>query len=513
MTNDMMQIRLPKLLFVLFNTTIIVLLSSCENSNNSASFAPIASDCSNISAINLNNITDDYYAKQFYLDQMKVKTAWQNQLNRDKCFGNGITITVVDSGVEGKHEDLIDNIDNAGSYDVISQKKGLLPRPNSNHGTNVAGIIVAGINGFGVVGIANRSKLQSYNLLKDRNLANELIALQASGDISNNSWGPPDRWARLSPSHISWRNALDYQVKNGRNGKGTIYVWAGGNGALAEDNSNYDGYANYRKVIAVAYLGANNRKGISSEKGANILISAPGENIYTTKLTPLNGKASSCADIDCRYTKSFDKTSAATPMVSGAIALLLESNANLGWRDVRKIIAQSAARIDADDSDWVKNGAGLWVNHKYGYGLIDVEKSIDLAQNWTNLGTEKNYQTSQQFTINNDIDSKQKSTFTLTIPTNVGISQLEAVELIVDTTHSYWADLTIELVSPQGTTSVLAEKHLCTCTKQTLENWVFSSSRLIGENPHGEWQILIQDLRPDNNKGNVDKITLNIYGT
>ena len=530
------------------------ILSACGSSNNSASFAPIAPeppdytrnstatysfDCSNISSIDLNNITDDYYANQFHLKQMKVKTAWQNQFDRDKCFGNGVTITVVDNGVERQHEDLIDNIDSKGSYDFISQRKGHLPIPNSksfpNHGTNVAGIIAAAANGFGVIGIANKSKIQSYNLIafEGRTDVDVIIAMQASGHISNNSWGPSDRFPKLLASPVLWRRVIDNQVKNGRNGKGTIYVWAAGNGGRMCDpfpppprrpllincnnNSNYDGYTNYRKVIAVAALNGESRA-IFSEKGANILISAPGVDIYTTKLTPGANEPFYCSGIDCRYTKEFSGTSAAAPMVSGAIALLLENNPDLGWRDVRKIIAQSATKTDADDSDWVQNGAGLWVNHQYGYGLIDVEKSIDLAQNWTNLGTEKSYQTSQQFTTNNDIDSKQKSTFTLTIPTDVGISQLESVEIIIDTSHSYWADLTIELVSPQGTTSVLAETHICNaqCSikkGQTLKNWVFSSSRLIGENPRGEWQILIQDLFPEEDTGKVDKITLNLYGT
>jgi subtilisin-like proprotein convertase family protein/chitodextrinase len=475
--------------------------------------------CDDISSIDLSHITDEYYGNQYYLTQMGIQTAWQNQLNEQKCFGNGITVTLVDDGVDSRHEDLFSNIDLTGSYDFISNKKSIIPTPQTPHGTFVAGIVAANANGFGVVGISNKSKIQSYNILSanPQSIANKVSAMSATGEISNNSWGPSDAFPILAGSSQLWKLAIDNGVENGRQGKGTIYVWAGGNGGMKLNNSNYDGYVNYRKVIAVGATDGQNKIASFSEEGANILITAPGLNIYTTQLTPSNAGEQSNG-IDNRYMSNFGGTSSAAPMVSGVIALLLETYPNLGWRDVRKIIALSAKRIDSGDADWTQNGAQYWVNHKYGYGLIDAPKMLETAKNWTNLTTETAYKTSQTYTSNNAISTKVSSVFTLSVPANTGISKLEAVEININTEHPYWADLSIELLSPQGTKSILTKTHKCdkrcgSANSQSLKTWIFSSARLIDENPHGEWKVLIKDGFPDENNGTVTKISLNLYGT
>jgi kexin len=499
----------------LFNDDYVFLPDYSKNRSASYSF-----NCSDISSIDLSNITDEYYVNQSYLTQMGIQPAWQKKLSEQKCFGNGITVTVVDDGVDSRHEDLSANIDLAGSYDFIFDTRSSISTPsrNNTHGTSVAGIIAASVNGFGVVGIANKSKIQSYNLLFNQTItmANEVSAMGATGEISNNSWGPSDVSPILAGSSQLWKLAIDNGVKNGRQGKGTIYVWSGGNGGLKLNNSNYDGYANYRKVIAVGATDGNRKIASFSEEGANILITAPGVGIYTTQLTP--SIISQSNGIDNRYTSNFGGTSASAPMVSGVIALLLETYPNLGWRDVRKIIALSAKRIDSGDADWTQNGAQYWVNHKYGYGLIDAPKMLETAKNWTNLTTETAYKTSQTYTSNNAISTKVSSVFTLSVPANTGISKLEAVEININTEHPYWADLSIELLSPQGTKSILTKTHKCdkrcgSANSQSLKTWIFSSARLIDENPHGEWRVLIKDGFPKEDNGTVTKISLNLYGT
>jgi hypothetical protein len=66
-------------------------------------------------------------------------------------------------------------------------------------------------------------------------------------------------------------------------------------------------------------------------------------------------------------------------MAAGIIALMLEANPELSWLDVQYILVNSCVRTDVDDSDWKQNGAGRWVNHKFGFGLIDTARAVQLS--------------------------------------------------------------------------------------------------------------------------------------
>ncbi|WP_152986643.1 S8 family serine peptidase, partial [Pseudovibrio sp. POLY-S9] len=53
-------------------------------------------------------------------------------------------------------------------------------------------------------------------------------------------------------------------------------------------------------------------------------------------------------------------TSFAAPIVSGVVALMLEANPLLGWRDVQEILALSAKQVDDPSTEWSTNGASTW---------------------------------------------------------------------------------------------------------------------------------------------------------
>ena len=96
------------------------------------------------------------------------------------------------------------------------------------------------------------------------------------------------------------------------------------------------------------------------------------------------------------YTDTFGGTSAATPMVSGVVALMRQVNPSLSWRDVKLILANSARQNDLTDDGWmqgaVKYGlssddadAQYHFNHKYGFGVVNAEKAVEMAEGWINL--------------------------------------------------------------------------------------------------------------------------------
>lgn len=86
---------------------------------------------------------------------------------------------------------------------------------------------------------------------------------------------------------------------------------------------------------------------------------------------------------DC--TSTFGGTSAAAPLVAGVVALILQANPELGWRDVQHIFVNTSKITDATDSDWFTNGGGFRHNHKYGFGLVNAEAAVESARTHANL--------------------------------------------------------------------------------------------------------------------------------
>ena len=247
-------------------------------------------------------------------------------LNR---FGAGIRIAIIDNGLDVQHEDLIANTIPGLCYDYVSGT------PNINagdHGSSCAGVAAAvGGNGLGVSGAAFEAHLVGYNLLEAQTTANEVDAMtRGSSDvsISSNSWGAIDHTGAPAPSTSVWQAAIDLGTSTGRKGLGTIYTWAAGNGAKGEgvlpvDNSNLDGLANYRGVIAVGAIGDDGRKANYSENGANLWICAHSEGNNSHAITTVdvqgpagyNAGTSSSDYPNTNYTNTFNGTSSATPLV------------------------------------------------------------------------------------------------------------------------------------------------------------------------------------------------------
>ena len=110
----------------------------------------------------------------------------------------------------------------------------------------------------------------------------------------------------------------------------------------------------------------------------SVLICAPsdgaGADIVTTDLLGRAGQ--SLLD----YTTGFGGTSASAPLVTGVIALMLEANPSLTWRDVQHILVRTAVKNDPLDDGWSYNAAGYHVNHKFGFGRVDAAAAVNLAQ-------------------------------------------------------------------------------------------------------------------------------------
>jgi subtilisin-like proprotein convertase family protein len=434
--------------------------------------------------------------------------------------GNNVTLAVVDDGLEYTHPDLAPNYDPADSYDFNNNDTDPAPMSGDDHGTAVAGIAAArNNNAIGVSGAAPRARLAALRLLgADTTDAQEAAALAFHNQqiaIYNNSWGPVDDGQTLEGPGPLTLAALRQGVTAGRGGLGNVFVFAAGNGLLQGDNVNYDGYANSRYTIAVAAIDHDGLQAPYSEMGAPILVSAYSGN------SPIDGpRGSDSGDITTTdrtgangfdpgdYTTHFGGTSASAPLLSGVVALMLQANPNLSWRDVQQILVHSARQNDPQDFDWSRNGAGLPVNHRYGFGAVDAAAAVALASSWTPVGPEVTA-TSGEIRVNRSIpDNSLDGVFSaVTLP---NLIKIEKVEVVFDATHTYRGDLNVTLVSPDGTESILAEPH--DDGGDGYNHWTFTSTHHWDEIAKGTWTLKVTDERRGD-VGTFDSWRLNVYGT
>ena len=246
---------------------------------------------------------------------------------------------------------------------------------------------------------------------------------------------------------------------------------------------------------------------------------------------------------NCEYTSTFNGTSSATPMVSGVVALVLEANPDLNWRDVKHILAQSARPVDSelavldvaaqlcinsdcsadssgatheDSADilfsardaWLSNSAGYSFHNWYGFGVVDAGAAVELAQAYQqgSLGTWRKISSS----LSSSVSIPDATGFSADL--NIAISSelsVEAAQLDLTISHSNIADLAVTLISPSGTRSVLLTPF------NIYEGSDFDSTLLsnafYGEGARGTWQIQIDDLR-EGNSGVITRAQLNLYG-
>jgi len=259
----------------------------------------------------------------------------------DDYTGNGVVIGVVDTGVEYTHPDLTTGYNSTLDHDALSGDDDAFAGAGENHSTTVSGTIVASAdNSIGLAGVAYGAEVAGFRMgfgFNTEPQIEENLWLQATVDISNNSWGYGGFFYDdfTSPTFRDAAAAIENAVTVGRGGLGTVFVFAAGNDRAAGQDVNYHGFQNSPHTIAVAAIDHNGVNASFSTPGAALLVSAPGVSIATTDRVGGNGYVSG------DYV-SISGTSFSSPIVAGTVALMLESNPDLGYRDVQEILAYSA---------------------------------------------------------------------------------------------------------------------------------------------------------------------------
>jgi len=433
--------------------------------------------------------------------------------NGEGVRGKGVIIGIVDDGVDLIHEDLAPNLNLDIDYDWNGKDLDPTPASRNAHGTCCAGLVGArGNNGLGISGVAPESTMVALRVVggrsTDRTEAESMAHRNDLISIKSSSWGPGDSSSTLANAGPLTRAAWQNAVTTGRNGKGTIFVWSGGNGAERGDNSNFDGFSNSIYTIAVGAIDSQLRPSYYSEGGSNIVCVAPSGGDYNTPMITSTDRVGLLGYSADNYAINFGGTSAACPTVAGVVALMLEKNPHLGWRDVQEILLRSSVRIHGDDAEWMTNGAGLRFHHRFGSGLVNAESAVNLAAQWQNLPV-----ASTPWTLRQTLSSVIPDNNPLGLERGFAVDsdlRVEHVTVSVNIRHSRRGQLSITLTSPSGMVSELAPMRAD--RRANFTNWTFSSVRHWGESARGNWTLTIRD-GVAKTSGRLSSAQLTLHGT
>lgn len=421
--------------------------------------------------------------------------------------GRGVTVGIWDTGVEAGHWDLARNYD-ASAHLTISGWLNDGQPINDGHGTSVAGLIAAAANGRGGVGVAFGAEVTGVRIFGGQDDINSewyryLETLEHLGDfdITNHSYG-------LDPAGYFYRDAdvdlFEASLVTGRGGLGTINVKSAGNESVDGNGSSLDAS---RATISVAATNEDGSSAFYSNRGAHILISAPAGAV-TTDLAGLGVGYDGLLNGD--YTNGFGGTSAAGPVTAGVVALMLDANAGLGWRDVQNILALSAMGTGSlrtgssqdEETSWTFNGSDSWnggglhFSSDFGYGMVNAHAAVRMAEVWDILYADAAQSSNEQvaraeYRPNRGITDLATTSYAFSIGQNVN---LEHVALTLTLSHTDLTDLRIYLVSPSGTTFALYDG---SSGNRSTADWslthTFGIEGFRGETSAGTWRLIIDD--------------------
>jgi len=316
---------------------------------------------------------EPYYSKQWYLDYNATVYA-RNRIDANAHIhagsvlknytGKGVRIAVIDDGLDESHEDLAGAV--VETFDIITKSTNVAHTYlHDSHGTAVTGIIGARVNGKGIHGIASGADIIFLKYAQEMSDSQtiELFnkAQEFGADIINCSWGTND-------VSVAVKEKIQDLAINARDGKGMIIVFASGN----DDQDMGNDESAILEVISVGATDKDNLRAWYSNYGENLDLVAPGGYyLGITTLDPMD--ESGVASLEENYllyddVNAFIGTSAAAPLVSGVIALMLERDPNLTRVEVENILHESSDKI----------GYVAYINGRnnyYGYGKLNLSSN------------------------------------------------------------------------------------------------------------------------------------------
>ncbi len=334
----------------------------------------------------------------------------------------------------------------------------------------------------------------------------------ANVDIFSCSWGPMDDGATTEGPDALTEETLAWYTNGGRGrlGKGTVYVWASGNGRADGDSCAFDGFAGSMYVNAIGAIDHTGNRSYYSEGCAALIAVTPSSGSSRGITTiDLMGNAGYSAT-DC--TSTFGGTSSAAPLASGLIALVLQARPDLTWRDVKHVLARGATLVDPMDRDLTPSANSRGFRHSYGYGfgILKAPKLIQAAKDHKlvphNMTTIR--------TPTEAFSARFPFTHVFNLTGHI-LEFIEHVQLTVQMDHPRIGAVEVTLTSPEGTVCVMQPRRVRDYST-TFEGmgWTFTSVRFWGERipaPTGaSWTVHATEAVPSH--GILTGLQLSIHG-
>ena len=331
---------------------------------------------------------DPYFAEQQWLPRIGAPQAW------DLARGDRrVIVAVIDSGCDLAHPDLVNAYVSAGrnASDPSADGAPIVLSPSGAmvwHGTAVAGVIAAGLNnGLGVSGVAGGCGI--FPVASPSGSTVEfadaiMYAVESGARVVNMSKYIGEVWFSLA------RPAIDAAVA-----RGVLFFGAAGN--YSDPQLVFP--ARYPAVVACGGSGIDDRRwqrpdrGLGSGYGdelydgrpTGLSVMAPAEDVATTDIsgpqgfTPGTGEFSNYLRSTLGIPAGFGETSASTPMVAGAAALVMSAYSDLTGPDVRRLIERTAEKVGGYSYVDVPGYPNGTRHLEMGYGRLNVFRALDLG--------------------------------------------------------------------------------------------------------------------------------------
>ena len=277
---------------------------------------------------------DPYYFSAWHLQKIGAMEAW------DHSLGAGVTIAILDSGIDAAHPDLATRlVPGWNFYDNNSNTSDVY-----GHGTIVAGTAAAASNNStGVASVAGQSKIMPIRVTDLS--GGGYSSMIASGLIYAADHGI--RVASISFANMPSRSAVVTAAQYMKD-KGGLVVVAAGNSGIDEN------FTPAKAMIPVSATDGNDIRAGWSSYGSYVALSAPGVGIWSTAMGGGYG--------------AYSGTSVSSPVTAGVVALMMSANPTLPNADVEKLLFSTA--LDLGD---------MGRDPYYGYGRVDAAKAVFAA--------------------------------------------------------------------------------------------------------------------------------------
>nr|XP_031848985.1 neuroendocrine convertase 1-like [Nomia melanderi] len=471
---------------------------------------------------------DELWNQEWYLQDTRSNKALPKldlnvlPLYRLGVTGRGVRIAVLDDGLEYTHDDLRNNYDPEISYDVNEGDDDPLPRYEvsgmNGHGTRCAGEIAMEANNRKCgVGVAFEASVGGIKLLDG--LVNDRVEGEALGykpeavDIYTASWGPADDGRSLEAPGRLASEALKRGISIGRGGRGSVYVWASGNGGSKSDDCGCDGYVGSIYTIAVGSASQTGRFPWYGESCAATMATTYSSGAYHDQMIATTDLRNTCTT---RHTG----TSASAPLAAGILALALQVNKDLSWRDVQHLVVWTSEYSPLrENPGWFRNSAGFWFNSRFGFGLMNAFALVAASSNWTTVPEKSICEVVADEIIDERLaygDSRrlrfEAGDECRSSPN--GITFLEHAEIEVSLEYSLRGALQMHLTAPSGTRVQLLKPRKLDNSSAGFEKWRFMSVASWGEDPRGSWLLdIVDEIGPKENNGTIGSAVLVLHGT